>query len=385
MATYNLRRFSHSEALKTIDRGRLLTFLLPHKDYFSGRGMALPSKTGSDGLDYDALASILVSPDTDTPPELANALFFIHEMSTTEAMDSLLTAASESSLPLDSTGEQAPADIAMQVWLQDRDLLERKHAEQFLTSKRSFEYYQAEANPLPKFKKPSAATLKAMEKDLDDWFENKKRGRGARVFVFPKDDGVWFLVRHGDPFRREGAMDGTKSSSVLYRPEKFDVLAYDTKLGEIRMNAASKGEKDLYRKQFGKHLFDDEEFFPGQEKYTLEPLRADGADSLKCGDVDGLDWVKLKEVQYYWGGAHNEIEVRKADDIFAAMEKKGRSMPKKVKIIRASFQVKFTDAKTPRSMTVKPPYAAQYTRDSDSAAIEDWLTKRGFVLNGQAP
>lgn len=385
MATYNLRRFSHSEALKTIDRGHMLTFLLPYKDYFSGRGMALPSKTSSDGLDYDALASILVSPDTDTPPTLANALFFIHEMATPEGMDSLLDAAQSVGLSLDGSSKQTPADIAVQVWLQDRDILERKHAEQFLTSKRSFEYYQAEANPLPKFKKPSAATLKAMEKDLDEWFKNKKRGQGSRVFVFPKDDCVWFLVRHGDPFRREGAMDGTKSSSVLYRPEKFDVLAYDAKLGEIRMNAASKGEKDLYRKQFGKHLFGDEEFFPGQEKYTLEPLRADGADSLKCGDVDGLDWVKLKEVQYYWGGGHNEIEVRKADDIFAAMEKKGRSMPKKVKIIRASFQVKFTDSKTPRSMTVKPPYAAQYTRDSDSAAIEDWLTKRGFVLNGQTP
>lgn len=384
MATYNLRRFSHSETLRTIQRERLLSFLMPFNAYFAARGTVLPASGSSDALNYDALASVLVSPDTDTPTDLANALYFIHEMSTPEGMDSLLDAAQGDGLALDNMDHQAPADIAVQVWLQNRDLLERKHAEQFLTSKRSFEYYQTEASPLPKFKKPTAATLKAMEQELDDWFENKKRGRGARVFVFVKDDGAWFLVRHGDPFRREGAMDGAKSSSVLYRPEKFDVVVYDPRIGEIRINAASKGEKDLYRSKFGKHLFGDEGFFPGQEKYTLEPLRSDGAASLECVDVDGVDWVKLKEIHYYWGGAHGEIEVRKADDVFAALEKRGRAMPEKPKIIRAGFQVKFTDSKTPRAITIKPPYAAQYTRDSDSAALEEWLTKRGFVLNGQA-
>jgi hypothetical protein len=384
MATYNLKRFARAEGLKAIERSRLLHFLNPFKSFFNERGLNFPAPSAFDDIDYDRLVGVLMNPDTDTPPALADALYFIHEMATPEGMDSLLDVAHDAGLSLDSASAQTPADIAVQIWLQDSDVLERKHAEQFLTSKRSFEYYQAEANPLPKFKKPNAATLKAMEKDLDDWFESNKRGLGARVFVFPKDDGVWFLVRHGNPFRREGAMDGTKSSSVLYRPEKYDVLAYDTKLGEIRMNAASKGEKDLYRKQFGKHLFGDEEFFPGQEKYTLEPLRTDGADSLECVDVDGIDWVRLKEIHYYWGGGHNEIEVRKADDIFAVMEDRGRAMPEKPKIIRASFQVKFTDSKTPRSITIKPPYAAQYTRDSDSAPIEDWLIKRGFVLNGHA-
>ena len=150
------------------------------------------------------------------------------------------------------------------------------------------------------------------------------------------------------------------------------------------MNAGSKGQKELYRKQFGKHLFGDENFFPGQEKYALEPLRADGVASLECGDVDGLDWVKLKEVHYFWGGAHGEIEVRKADDIFAALEKRGRYMPEKPRIIRARFQVKFADSKTPRSIMVKPPFAAQYTRDSDSAVVEDWLTKQKFILNAPA-
>ena len=60
--------------------------------------------------------------------------------------------------------------------------------------------------------------------------------------------GVEFrLVRHGDPFRREGSFDAGQTSSVFYRPEKHDVLVYEPAIGEIRMHAASKGEKETYR------------------------------------------------------------------------------------------------------------------------------------------
>jgi hypothetical protein len=96
---------------------------------------------------------------------------------------------------------------------------------------------------VPDFVLPKPKAIHVLEKELDEWFVEKKRGRGARVFVYAKDDGCWFLVRHGDPFRREGSLDEGKSGGVYYRPEKFDVLVYNPRLGEICMNARSKGEK----------------------------------------------------------------------------------------------------------------------------------------------
>ena len=51
--------------------------------------------------------------------------------------------------------------------------------------------------------------------------------------------------------RREGSLDGGQASSVFYRPEKYDVLVYEPTIGEIRMHACGKGEKDLFRRQFG--------------------------------------------------------------------------------------------------------------------------------------
>ena len=383
MATYNLRRFAHAEGLKAIGREHLLALLKPHKSYFDSRGFTLPPPSASDGIDYEQLVNVLMSPDTTTPKGLIDALYFVHEMATPESMDILLHEADSNGITLDGNPDPTPADVAVQVYLQNKDLLERKHAEQYLTRPRSYEYFQTETSPVPKFRKPSQKTLSVLARDLDDWFEKKKRGRGSRVFVYPKKDVVWFLVRHGDPFKREGSLDGDQTSSVFYRPEKYDVLVYDPATGEIRMNACSKGEKEMLRQKFGRHLFNDDDFFPGTGKYTLEPLRSDGDASIVCTDVDGMEWVRLKEVQYFWGGAEKEIEIRKANDVFAALAARGRGMPSKARIIRASFQVKFTDSKTARTVTIRPSNIAQYTRDSDAAVVEDWLTKRGFILADQ--
>ena len=379
MATFNLRRFAQPAGLKAIAPKHLLAFLEPHRAYFDGRGLRLPPPSAANGLDYERLVSVLMDPVLDTPKELLDALFFVHEMSTDECMDVLLEEAESHGLSLNGQTDPTAADVAVQIFLKDKALLERKHAERYLTRPRSFEHFQTEVRPVPAFKQPSPQILAALEHDLDDWFQLKKRGRGSRVFVYPKGGSIWFLVRHGDPFRREGSLDGGRTSSVFYRPERHDVLVYEPAIGEIRMHARSKGEKELYRVSFGRHVFGDEDFFPRAGKYTLDPIRRDGAASVVCTDVDGIDWVRLKEVQILWGGAEQEIEIRKANDLFAALEGRGRSIPVTAPILRASFLVMFTDSKTPRTVTIRPSNIAQYSRDSDADVVEDWLTKRGFI------
>jgi hypothetical protein len=219
---------------------------------------------------------------------------------------------------------------------------------------------------------------------MDDWFKEKRRGRGTRVFVYPDDHEVRFLVRHGEPFKREESLIGADVSSVCYRPLKYDVVVFDRQLGELRINARLVGEKALYRRLFGEHLFGDENCFPGTAKYTLEPLREYGADALACGDIDGIESIVLTEVHFLWGGTHREIEIRKAADVFAALEARGRKVPEKARIIKAIFKVKFADSKTPRSVKIRPSNIAEYTRDSDAAVLEEWLTFRGFIVNEEA-
>jgi len=160
------------------------------------------------------------------------------------------------------------------------------------------------------------------------------------------------------------------------------VIVYNPENGEIRMNARSKGEKELYRTKFGLHFFGDSEFFDGKSKFTLEPLRESGSASILCEDIEGIDWVRLKEFQIFRGGTHKEIEIRKAEDIFASLEERDRSIPNGGRLSKASFQIKFADSKTPRTVTLSSGNRAQFKRDDDAEVLEKWLIRRGFVISG---
>jgi hypothetical protein len=406
MSTFTLRRFTNQETLKSIRTENLLSLVGQHKAYFARRGVALANTgpvlyaaeaTGTYGgkavprpapgeLDYEALAHVLMTPDESTPRELVDDLFFVDEMATPDGMDALREEIAK--LPpalrkqLELGPDPTPADVAVMVRLHAPDILENKHAETLLVSKRSFQYFQpANGNGKP-FTKPTDKQLKTLEAVFDDVFDQMKRGRNSKVFVFDRPDEVWMLVRHGDPCKREGALNSTGSSSVYYRPEVFDVIRYDRKTGELSINAGScKKIYDLYREKNGLHFFGDALHFPaGKAKFTLDPLRADGEDSLVCSDIDGMESVVLKEVQYFWGGPENEVEIRKAANVFEALKRRNRTIPDSARISKAKFQVKFADSKAPRMVTVSNSNVTSFTRDSDASSVETWLTKRGFAI-----
>ena len=377
MSTLNPRRFANVATLRKVHQDRLLSLLVPHEAYLTGRAVDFDNG----GIDYAGLVTVLLKPDERFPLDLADALHHINELATEDGMDDLLDAAEARGLDLRLDDHPSPADVALSAWLVDQDLVERVLAEQFLTRPRSFEYAVGSGEPPVTVAHPDQAALTAMEQALDDYFDKKKRGRHSKVFVFPKEDGTWFLVRHGEPMDRRGVIKDGESDAVFFRPEKYDVVVYDPVLDELRVNARSKGEKALYRKQIGLHLFEDEAYFTEAPRYTLDPLLEDGADSLVCADVPGLEYVLLKEVHYYRGGAQKEIEIRKAKDLFAAYAERDRPLPSG-RMMKASFEVRFSEAKASRTLAIRLPRTAQYTRDDDSACLDSWLIRRGFV-NGR--
>lgn len=375
MAVYKLARFSKPEVLRRMRPELLIDFLQRHKEHLKNRGI---DPEPAAGIDFDALVKVFMSPDVDYP-DLANELYLVDEMSTTEGMDTLLTEYRRQRTKLVSQRDSSPADVAVEAFLLDPSLVERKHAESYITRVRAFEHSLAVASPPPRFEAPSDDTVAALERDLDDWFENNNRGRGCRVFVFPQQRQVWFLVHRGEPLTRHGTLANGEPSAVVFRPEKYDVLFYRPSSGELAINARPKSVKDLYREQFGKHLFGDPALFLSNGRYTLEPLREGGRQALTCADLDGMDWVRLREIWFWRGGEAREIEIRKADDVFEAFEEQGRSLPARLPISRAKFEVKFSDAERSRMVTIRPPGDLQYTRDSDSAVLEQWLLRRGFL------
>lgn len=342
--------------------------------------MDLPEESSSEKLDLEGLSRIFMTPDEGTPEDLINSLYLVDEMATEQGMADLLEAARFEKLALEVGEDVSPADVAVQVWLTAPGLLERMHAEHHLSAPRSFEYFGPLSDGHDEFRPPSAEQIRGLEGALANWLEGHKRGRSCRVFVFEEDDSVWFMVRHGEPFRREERVVGDEPSSISYRPLKYDVLVYERETREIRVNAPLSGLKKLYRREFGRYLFGDEDYFPNEVKYTLEPIRRDGEKCVVCSDVPGLEWVRLREVHLHWGGPHGEYEIRKASNVFAALRHRETGpLPLHPGLARAGFTVKFIGVKRPRSVTIHPPNVALYARDDDSVRVEEWLRKRGFL------
>jgi hypothetical protein len=80
------------------------------------------------------------------------------------------------------------------------------------------------------------------------------------------------------------------------------------------------------------------------------------------------------------GGRFKESEVRKASDLFAALEHGRRDLPKWGQLKRAVFSVLLNDASKPRRVTIRPPNIAIYDRDTDSDVVEAWLRRQGFIV-----
>ncbi len=381
MSNYALKRFANADVLKSVGAKYLIAFLEPHSSYLESRQIDIQdSEEQIECLDYNTLVRVLLAPNSDTPTSLIDALYYVNEMATEPGMDAILRELARNGRFIDEK-DSTPVDIAMQAWMMDSSLVERAYARQFVHKPRTFLNYYADAQSLKAFSEPSEETLRAMESEFDDWFEEHKRGRNTRVFMFPRGEDYCFLIRHGEPYTRVPRIQNGESSSLFFQPEKHDVVVYKPGTGELRINNTSKGIRGLYRQVIGKHVFDNIEHFPDCGRYSLEPLRTDGVRSLVCNDIPGLVEIKLAEIQFDMGGPYSAVRTIRADDVFADLMCRGEDMPEEAPILKASFRVRFVDSKRPRTVVIKPSNVAQYHRDGDGDPIEQWLRARMFIID----
>ncbi|WP_198368789.1 hypothetical protein [Roseomonas rosulenta] len=382
MASFNPRKFSDPDRLKAAAPERLRAFLVPWHDYLAARGFQFPTLPGAE-IDYAALAQIFLTPDRDTPKEMVDALYYVHETASASDVDELIAAVQAQGIDIADDPGATPLDLAIDVWCAAPDLVRSRHAEALAMRQRNFEYFGPQQPLKAPFPDVDDALRLKIEAELDDWFEAHRRGRGCRIFVFRHSPMTWILVRHGETMRREASQrDDGGAGTEFYRPQCHDVLLYDERSGDIGVHAKTKGERNLYLRTLGRLLFDDEEHFPPAGRFTLDPLVHHGSAALNVEDIDGITGVRLVEYRRYWGGAFRETETRKAEDVFGALAARAGGSLSGGRLVSATFKVAFDGAEKERSVTIRPPGIARFERNEDSELIECWLRERGFILTG---
>jgi hypothetical protein len=114
-------------------------------------------------------------------------------------------------------------------------------------------------------------------------------------------------------------------------------------------------------------------------KYTLAPLVKDGRNCLVCRDVEGVEWVVLESVEFYYGGSPWQRISRKSDDIFTLVENEIIKWPALERITAARFQVRLKDDQRDRHITVRPSTRSVGGRDGARLVMEEWLMRRKFM------
>ncbi len=378
MASLKLRHLSNSQVLKKMDPRLLQQLLNRHRGYLVDRGLEALNTDGDIDIDYEKLAYILLTPTLETPTEFARALNAVDELATPkgqECMESILGKA-----PLfPELGPQATAaDVAVYCWLNDQRAVRCALAELRISRKRSFVYFQASQYP-PRAINWTEESRQSLEAELETWFVEHRKGRGVRITSGNMDDEIWFEVRRGDSFHREGSLENGESKTILFRPEKFDVLVYSPATGSLRANVRLVGEKNLYRQQFGKHLFGQEDYFTESGRYSLEPLLRNRESSLSCEDIDDIQRVVLRELTLYWPGDLKKEKVLKAVDVFEAYPELKVRFPKGASATRAVLELHFSNNETSRKVTLSPPDRVTVSHDGDSSVVDEWLVKRNFA------
>lgn len=383
MASFNPRKFSDPDRLRAISPDRLIAFLAPWRAFLETRGLRFPDPPATE-IDYSELAHILMTPDRTTPSDMVDALYYVHETASAQDMDELLAAARSQNLPVVEDSTATPVDLAIDIWMAAPELVRSRHAEAIAMRQQNFEYFGPQDPVRGAFPPVDAVLRTQIEAELDDWFESHKRGRGCRMFIIGHAPMTWILIRHGQTMRREASQrDDGEAGTEFYRPQRHDVLIYDERSGEIGVHATTKGERNLYLRTLGKFLFTGEEHFPPAGKFTLDPLVAHGSAALNVKDIEGISRVRLIEYRRYWGGTYSETEIRKAEDVFAALAQRSPATLAGGRLVSATFKVTFDGQEKDRTVTIRPPGIARFERNDDSELIEHWLRERDFILTGQ--
>ena len=190
--------------------------------------------------------------------------------------------------------------------------------------------------------------------------------------MFPQGHLVSIVIKYGKPLKRELKIKDGETESIFYNPQCHDLLIYNRDSDDISVRTdGEKGQLPEYLRCIGKHIFGSESYFEEKKIFSLDKLHEIQTASHNFASVDGIEDVKLVELQYDWGG---KIEIRKSGNLLGTLiRKNGLESTSKANIIYAKFSIRFEGSNTPCKVDIRSGNQATFGRDEDSLVIEDWI------------
>jgi hypothetical protein len=362
-----------------------LKFLSPHYEYIASRGLTLPHAGKLTDFQFELLGEILKAPDGQTPAELMRAVHMVNELARESMMETLLDQIDELADAFHRDERIMPADVAIEAILRHREHVEVIHRLQALNARRTYSYFQANSEVVPSLQEPLELSRVSFENAVGSYFESKRCGRGTIAAMHLCEDSLDLTVSHGRPWQLQDVLVDGVRDILSFQPLQDDLLHFNRATGELKINATTAIQKEMYRASFGRFFFGDENMFPPGDIWTTEPLRVNSEAALSVVNIPELLSATLTSVTLFIAGAKPELVTTRRADLIEILDERiayYESLDIDVRIAEARIELRFIDGRRTRSVTIKPPNIAVYTRDGDADVIELFLHERGFT-NGK--
>ena len=380
MAGSNLRKFKNPEVLRKFSFQRLLEMLDRYRGYFDRMNFRIDGVT-EETFDYDGLATILSNQMfVGEYEELFNGFALVGATSMECFNDVLRTFILKSDYADELTDTMSTADMALLVYLHDAEELNVLETDYAALKKRSFAMRMTQRDTRNLF--ISSEQLHRFEEGMNQIFRAKNYGSTARV-TLAENDGreIVLLVRHGDPYRRQGiVVNGRQSRTIGFQPESYNTLSINRESGELRLGipANPKWLEEAYCKQLGMSLFNDYNAFSSPRINDLDKIKELGRNILVYHGAGKVNISLLSITAYFSAvGGMSGALMAAAGDLFRDMEQIHFDLSSLGRIIRAKFLVKIGQLE--RTISLDASNRSGYDYDDFGMVVDAWLRQVGII------
>ena len=362
--------FCRPEFLRSLRPTTVILLFSPHANYLQTRGIVIPSDL-DDAYDFTDLCLVLTKHSNDTPPSLVEELEVLELFSST---NNLLSFEEDHAELVKKYREESDTldDVAVKILRAKPEIVWREFDRQAVKTKRSFVSYNV-SRSLPVL--PVTDDRRhAVEAKLSPWFAQEARSDTCRVRAHHDENGISFLVRHGDLLNRIGVIesDGTTRSQLL-RPERLDIIHYRRASHEWKISGVGNRLQDEYRKAFGQVFHGTLHALSPSRRYTLDPLKL-GPACMQCPQNGPVIMARLAAVTLE-SPTGQGIEVKKGD-VFATI---GPMLQANYRPVVATIVMTIT-GRRPKAKLMIYPERNSITGDSNIPAVENWIENAEFAI-----
>lgn len=370
-------------AMRLFPSHALQRLVLRHALACSALGLDIAAVRGEDD---SAVSRWLAERAGVLPAALSDDLERIDELTSDRGASALIASGARTGVDVCGLGLD-PLEVAVRTFLDHGDVFEAAHCRLVVAALRGTTEFAGRGAIAARI--PSLAGMQALEAQMGQYFEARARSPHCRVATGRDGDRLVFTIARGALVRADEALEGgpmvVRDSAIpvymtertlRYRPQRRDVVVYDSASGQLRIRSGDAASVHAYRRAFGHLLHGDGEWFGNDQVVSLEPLVRLGRAIEE--PTPGLAQVRVVGLIVRYPQGDKGTVAIDSDDIWPFLQNRMRSTIADGELLEASFRIFRPGIAEGTLVRARIPNIVKYGK-LDDTVFRPYLEARGIL------